>query len=108
MEDGSTLDISADGRDIRAWEAKNNHSFLTAEFSYTLLTELAGLAAVRTGVFGGTFDEFMAACVNVSQELEDEAGGPTRKGRGDDQSSPSRSEPGSASASGKKRAPKQS
>jgi hypothetical protein len=109
MEDGSTISVSADGRDIRAWEAANGASFLSAEFSYTLLTELAGYAAVRTGKFDGDLAGFMAVCVNVSQPDDDEPGGggdPTPKGRGDEQSSPSRSARGSGSASGRKPAKK--
>lgn len=107
LDDGRTFVVRADGRDIRAWEGRHGESFIAADFSYTLMTELAGTAAVRSGDWGGTFEEFMEHAVNVAEAPGDE-GGPTGKGRGDGQSSPSRSEPGSGSGSGKKQATKRS
>lgn len=73
--------VVVDGRDIRAWEAAHDLSFLTEDLSYTTLTELAGHAARRAGVYQGSLDEFMDAAVAVAQ-VDEQPARPTRRGRG--------------------------
>ena len=76
--------VTVDGRDIRRWEAANEKSFITEPVSYTILTELAGWSAIRTGTYEGKHAEFMAEVINVTQisDEDEEPARPTRKRRG--------------------------
>lgn len=80
-------EVTVDGRDIRGWESQTEKSFIEDKLSYTMLTELAALAAIRTKQYKGDFDKFMAEVVNVRQlSDEDVAGDPTEKAPGDEPS----------------------
>jgi hypothetical protein len=80
------IKVVVDGRDIRRWEAANEKSFITEPISYTSLTELAGHAAIRQGLYDGKHKDFMDDAVNVVQVGDEDdsevPAGPTKRGRG--------------------------
>lgn len=76
LDDGRKFEARVDGRDIRAWEAAERKSFLTSDFSYSALTELARLALVRARELDMVRAEFDARCVDVT-EVPDTSADPT-------------------------------
>src|SRR4051812_27517087 len=68
LEDGTTLETTYDGRDLRAWETKYGKSSLVGPMSLSQLTFLGWSAAKRDGSINGQFDRyeaFDAQCVDV-------------------------------------------
>lgn len=94
MDDGSTLDIDSDARDVRAWEAEYGQSWMKADMSFTTLAQLAYLAGRRTGVFNGrwpTYTSFDDHCVDArGRPIAPLVANPTRQARTDDSSVSSR------------------
>lgn len=99
LDDGREVEVSYDGRDIRAWETKHHKSALVESMSLSMLTWLGHHAAVRTGVLNGEMKEysaFDAACISVEGVRDEEPPDPTKpkprkaspKRAGDDSSSP--------------------
>ena len=86
MEDGSSHRVDVDGRDIRRWEIESSSSFLTNDFSYSTLTDLARLALKRTGKLVMSKTDFDAACINVKEEDRSEPEDPTSPDRTDEPS----------------------
>jgi hypothetical protein len=82
--DGDKTDvISADGRDIRNYEAEFEKSFLTTETSYIQYTQLAFETMKRLGRFKGSYDVFDSQCVSVEEVPDEEPEArPTRKAHG--------------------------
>ena len=99
MEDGTTYDVDADARDIRAWEAEHDQSWLRVPASHTTLAQLAYAAGRRSGVLNGqwpSYDAFDARCVGLAfREVEQLVGDPTPPDR--TAASSARSRSGSAS-----------
>jgi hypothetical protein len=97
MDDGTTFDVDADARDIRAWEALYDKSFLQSPLSYTEIAQVAYLAAKRTGVLNGayvTYEEFDRHCIDARGKRGGSGAlvaNPTRKARTGDSSVDSRS-----------------
>lgn len=58
--------VIANGRDIRAYEAEFDESFLT-QTTYTQLAKIAWIALRRAGRFTGTYDEFDAQAVDLEE-----------------------------------------
>lgn len=104
MDDGSEFKVTADGRDIRAYEGATGESFLTTRFSYTQVADLAGYAAIRLGLWNGTHEEFVEHNVSVQMIGETEVLDPTLRAVTEPSSSPSPSVPASPRKSGTKRA----
>lgn len=110
MADGATFDVDADARDIRAWEAEHELSWLSTRTSATTMAQLAYAAARRTGVLNGQcpdYAAFDAQCVWVQMRRDEPlVADPTPPGRGGGSSACSR--PGSTSArrSSKPKGPK--
>lgn len=78
-------EVTADARDIRAYESEFGASFLTTELSMTQLTQLAYVTMKRTGRFTGTYQSFDSECVEVeSVDEEAERLDPTPPGPGED------------------------
>jgi hypothetical protein len=80
LEDGTVLQVVADGRDIRAWEGLHAESFMGVDTTYTIVSELAGLAAIRSGQFDGDLPAWLAVLVDV-REVASAGGVPTRPNR---------------------------
>jgi hypothetical protein len=75
LEDGTTVPVTFDGRDLRAWEAKHHRSSIIEPMSVGMLTWLGWSAARRSGALNGsfdTYDKFDAVCVGVEGASEDE------------------------------------
>jgi len=108
MEDGTTYDVEADGRDIRAWEAEYAQSWLRTDTSATSVTQLAYLAGRRSGVLNGawaTYDSFDKSCVDVRARLDEQlVADPTPPDRTGGSSARSRSGSTSALRSSKPKA----
>lgn len=69
LEDGSAVEATYDGRDIRAWETKTGKSALGVPLSLSMLTYFGWSAAKRTGALNGSYakwDEFDQVCVAVT------------------------------------------
>lgn len=94
MDDGTTLDVESDARDIRAWEAEYGESWF-GKLTFTKTAQLAYLAGRRTGVVNGqwpTYGSFDAHCVDVRARQEAPLiGDPTRPDRTGGSSARSRS-----------------
>jgi hypothetical protein len=60
-----TETIVADSRDVRAYEAEFDTSFLTTDLSVTQITQLAFCALRRQGRFRGSWDVFDSSAVDV-------------------------------------------
>lgn len=73
LEDGQVFDTKIDGRDIRMWEVETRKSFLSEDFSYSALTDLARLALKRTGELEMAKANFDNACVLVKETSNAEA-----------------------------------
>lgn len=74
MEDGTTFDVDADARDIRAWEAEHDQSWLSVRTSATTIAQLGYLAGRRTGALNGQwpdYETFDAACVWVAMRRDE-------------------------------------
>lgn len=68
LEDGSEVEVTYDGRDLRAWEGSTGKSALGEAMSLTMLTWLGWAAAKRQGLLNGSFDSFDAfdkVCASV-------------------------------------------
>ena len=95
MDDGTSYDVEADGRDIRAWEAEHGRSWFAERLSFTNLAQVAYIAGRRTGVLNGawpTYDDFDAHCVEAVGRTEAAlVTDPTRAGRTGGSSAYSRS-----------------
>jgi hypothetical protein len=80
LEDGSTVETTYDGRELRAWEKSTGKSALVESMSISMLTWLAWRSARRENKLNGeyaTFDKFDAVCTGVQgiraeQDDEDE------------------------------------
>lgn len=107
MDDGSEYKVQADGRDIRAYEAASGQSFLTTQFTYTQMTNLAAHAAIREGRWDGSAEEFVEHNISVQIDGPGERLDPTPRGVTANSSSPSLSAPGSGRKPGTKQARKQ-
>lgn len=86
MDDGTTIEIESDARDIRAWEAQYERSWFVTPTSFTTIAQLAYLAARRTGAVNGaypSYEDFDAHCVDARGRTGDVVGRPTRAGRTD-------------------------
>lgn len=85
MDDGATFDVDADARDIRAWEAAQDDSWLRVQASHTTLAQLAYHAGRRLGVLNGQWPDyasFDAACVDVRARRDEPlVADPTPPGR---------------------------
>lgn len=85
MDDGSTIVIEADGRDVRAWEATYDASWFITPMSFTTVAQVAYLAGKRTGALNGSYpsyEEFDAHCVDArGRRSAPVVGRPTRAGR---------------------------
>jgi len=102
MADGTKHVANVDGRDIRRWEVETRKSFLSEDFSYSALTDLARLALKRTGALVMSKADFDDACVSVTEGAGSESQDPTQTAPTEEPSSALPSEPESASGSGKK------
>ena len=74
MEDGAQFDVDADARDIRAWEAEHEQSWLSTQTSATTIAQLAYAAGRRTGALNGAWPDyasFDAACVWVQMRRDE-------------------------------------
>lgn len=93
VDPDETYEVVADGRDVRAWEAAYDLSYIGTPLTLTQLAQVAHLAAVRQGLFAGTWQDFDARCTGSKGLAADPtgAGGRTRKGRTGDTSAGSRS-----------------
>jgi hypothetical protein len=86
-QDGNeqTETVIADSRDVRAYEAEFDRSFLTTDLSLTQISQLAFCALRRQGRFKGSWDVFDASAIDVEGADEDEGEvetpRPTRKAR---------------------------
>ena len=81
LVDGTVHTIEGDGRDVRAWEAEYEQSFLSTAYSLTMITQLAYLAGKRTGVLNGqfpTYADFDAACVDARGKVPRPIANPTQ------------------------------
>lgn len=76
--------VQIDGRDIRAYEAEFEESFLT-ETSLTQFTKIAWMTLRRRDRYSGTYQEFERQCVDVDRADDGaaESSGPTRSDLGD-------------------------
>jgi hypothetical protein len=95
LDDGTTVEIEQDARDIRAWEAEYGESWLTTPLSYIQTAQIAYLATVRLGVFGDRFPsykDFDQHAVEIRGIANPPlVGNPTHEGATDAPSSTSRS-----------------
>lgn len=107
MEDGSEYEVTADGRDFRAWEAWKGESVIGSDASLTRLAEWAYLAGRRQGLWNGKYEDWEPGCVGVTMKRSD-AVRPTSGAPSERDSSPSQSEQESAPRTGKSRAKKPS
>jgi hypothetical protein len=108
MDDGTSYDVDADARDIRAWEAQYDASWFATPTSFTNLAQVAYLAGRRTGILNGaypSYEEFDAHCVDARGRPGPVVGRPTRAGRtaASSASSPATSAPSRRSSSGRAR-----
>lgn len=81
LEDGREIQVTYDGRDIRAWEARHRKSALVEAMSLSMLTWLGHHAAVRTGAINGdlsTYDAFDKVCASVEGIKAEEPPDPTQ------------------------------
>lgn len=91
--DGDKTDtITADGRDLRNYEAEFQQSFLTTETSYTQYTQLAYVTMKRASRFKGSYDVFDSQCVEVEEVPDEEEKVATKDPR------PTRRTPGEGSS----------
>lgn len=75
--------VTADLRDMRAWERENRgEPFAVEQPDMGRLSYLAWHAARREGSFGGSFMEWDANCTSIN-EVDEEAVNPTRTTPGD-------------------------
>jgi len=95
MDNGTSYDIDADARDIRAWEAEHDASWFATRLSFTTIAQLAHIAGRRTGVLNGAYPDypaFDAACVDARfRKDEPLVADPTPPDPGGGSSAPSRS-----------------
>jgi hypothetical protein len=75
-----TVVVGVDQRDIRAWEAKEERSWLDESLSITTMTRLCHLALVRGGLTDD-WDVWEPRVVWVAEVGEPDAARPTRKAR---------------------------
>jgi hypothetical protein len=95
-EPDAAFTVVADSRDVRAWEAAYDESFLNGDTSFTKLAQLAHIAARRQGLFKGdyaAFDSRAIACEGMAdiQDSEPLAANPTQSAVTEDSSAPLRS-----------------
>ena len=84
LDDGTVLEIQADGRDVRAWEALYGRSWLAERLSFTTVAQLAYLAGQRTGVLNGSYpdyESFDAHCTEATGRRTVIGADPTPPGR---------------------------
>lgn len=91
MEDGSSWEVTADGRDVRTFEASTGESFISTALTYTQLSYLAAAASIRTAQYAGSVDSFLERNVSVETLEEPAPARPTPADRTAKQSSRSRS-----------------
>lgn len=92
MDDGTTVVIEADGRDVRAWEAAYDASWFITPMSFTTVAQVAYLAGKRTGALNGSYpsyEEFDAHCVDARGRPAPVVARPTKAARTAASSSPS-------------------
>jgi len=101
-----TLDVEANRIDLRRWEAVHQVAWFDANGSLTKLDQLAYHAAVRTGLFVGTWEEFdaRAAAVTSRRDPLRARSGPTQNGAGGGSSSTSPADTATSPPSSKGRA----
>jgi hypothetical protein len=86
LEDGSEVDVTFDGRDLRAWEVKHRRSAIAETTSISMLSWLGWHAAQRQGLLNGsygTWESFDAVATGVEglpdeDEEEESSEGPTK------------------------------
>lgn len=69
LEDGTAVEATYDGRDIRRWEGKYARSALGVPMTLSMLTYFGWAAAKREGTLNGEFDKyeaFDAVCIAVT------------------------------------------
>lgn len=69
LEDGTSVEATYDGRDIRAWEGKYGRSAIGVPMTLSMLTYFGWSAAKRDGSINGAFEKyeaFDAVCVAVA------------------------------------------
>jgi hypothetical protein len=94
LDDGKEVEVTYDGRDLRAWETKYRKSALTETMTLGMLTYVGWSAAKRQGILNGSYDTyeaFDAVCVSVQgvraettppEGAEDTETGPTKAQKG--------------------------
>lgn len=87
------VDVVADARDLRAWEAEYGQSWLYSQFSHTQAAQLAYIAGKRTGQLNAfaSWKDFDAHCTTARSDPLAETtvvGNPTQPGPTDDSSAP--------------------
>lgn len=85
LADGSEVEVTYDGRDLRAWEVKHRKSALVEDMSLGMLTWLGWSAGKRQGLLNGsygTYEAFDAECVSVEGMRDEEEADPPRRRRG--------------------------
>lgn len=87
VEDGDPIEVVADGRDVRTYEAWSRKSALREPMSVTMLTYMGYAAAKRQGMLDEKWDVFNARCIDVTGLGSDDEDEPdpttrTRKSRG--------------------------
>lgn len=83
--DGEKTDtVTADARDVRAYESEFQTSFITSELSMTQLTQLSYVSMKRAKTFVGSYDVFDSQCIEVESGSEETPESPksTSKARG--------------------------
>jgi hypothetical protein len=80
LADGTTVESTYDGRDLRGWEKKHRRSALAEPMSLSMLTWLAWSSGKREGVLNGAYEkyeDFDEQCVWVEglNDEDDEAEG---------------------------------
>jgi hypothetical protein len=80
IEPEQVIEVDANRIDLRRWEAVAGVAWFDANGSLTKLDQLAYYAAVRTGAFVGTWQDFDARAAAVSTRPDPTAApdGPTR------------------------------
>lgn len=71
------LEVTYDGRDVRAWEADTGLSYLATEDTYTQREHLTWYALRRQGLTDLDLDGFRAVCVSVMAMSAGEPADPT-------------------------------
>lgn len=79
LEDAAeALEVTYDGRDVRAWEADTGESYLATPDTYTQREHLAWYALRRKGLLELDLESFRAVCVQVTALGPGEPADPTQ------------------------------